>query len=246
MSFARDLKDLQRDWDELGRTDPLWAILSREDRQGNKWDAAEFFATGRRAIEREMSHIRSLNIDVPSGTALDFGCGVGRLTQALAEYFDEVYGVDIAPAMLELAEKYNRHRDRCQYLLNTVDDLSLFSSNTFGFIYSSLVLQHMEPQYSKKYIREFLRILAPGGLLVFQLLGERKGWRALVKNMLPAALLDVYYKIKLGHPPLILIYGMMQQEVIRLLQESGAKCLDIQRESAGAGWISYRYYVTKY
>src|SRR6185436_3396874 len=37
------------------------------------------------------------------------------------------------------------------------------------FIYSRLVLQHMEARYAKAYIAEFMRILAPGGALVFQL-----------------------------------------------------------------------------
>ena len=36
-------------------------------------------------------------------SALDFGCGIGRLSQALAEHFDQVYGVDISPKMIELA-----------------------------------------------------------------------------------------------------------------------------------------------
>src|SRR5262249_36530770 len=35
-----------------------------------------------------------------------------------------------------------------------------------------LVLQHMRPEYSTSYLREFLRVLAPGGVLVFQLPAE--------------------------------------------------------------------------
>lgn len=48
-------------------------------------------------------------------------------------------------------------------------DLARFPDGTFTFIYSTLVLQHMEPQFSKGYIREFVRVLAPGGVLAFQL-----------------------------------------------------------------------------
>jgi SAM-dependent methyltransferase len=36
-------------------------------------------------------------------------------------------------------------------------------------IYTSVVLQHMEPQLSIRYLREFARVLRPGGILVFQI-----------------------------------------------------------------------------
>src|SRR5262249_5547329 len=39
----------------------------------------------------------------------------------------------------------------------------------FDLVYSNVVLQHMEPEYSARYIHEFTRILAPGGVAVFQL-----------------------------------------------------------------------------
>lgn len=60
-----------------------------------------------------IEYVRSLNIDCPRKHALDFGCGVGRLTQALAAHFDEVTGVDISPSMIKLAKKYSRHGDGC-------------------------------------------------------------------------------------------------------------------------------------
>lgn len=39
------------------------------------------------------------------GVALDFGCGVGRLTRALAAFFDRATGVDISSSMIEEAKK---------------------------------------------------------------------------------------------------------------------------------------------
>jgi 2-polyprenyl-3-methyl-5-hydroxy-6-metoxy-1,4-benzoquinol methylase len=93
------------------------------------------------------------------GSALDFGCGVGRLTQALADHFDEVWGVDIASSMIEGARRLDRSGGRCRYLVNgrprVVRDAS------FGFILSLIVLQHLEPEYIRSYLREFIRLLAP-------------------------------------------------------------------------------------
>lgn len=163
-----NLIETQRNWDELGKTDPLWAILTSPDRKGGKWDLAEFFATGRREVAEAMDRAQTLGLPARRETALDFGCGVGRLTQALCERFAHCRGVDIAPSMIELARGYNTHGDRCEYLLNAHDDLRIFSDDFFDLVYSSIALQHIEPRYSTCYIREFARILRPGGLMVFQ------------------------------------------------------------------------------
>jgi SAM-dependent methyltransferase len=110
---------------------------------------------------------------VPRRRALDFGCGAGRLTQALAARFERVDGVDIAPSMVAAARRHNRHPERCHYHRNATPDLALFENEAFTFICSLLVLQHMEPRHSKAYLRELLRLLAPDGLLVFQLPSRR-------------------------------------------------------------------------
>ena len=141
-----NIKRLRRHWDALGKTDPLWANLTNDDKRGGKWDADEFFLTGEQEIEEVMDFVGSLSVTFPYGRALDFGCGVGRLTQALAARFDEVWGVDIAPSMIEAANRYNRHPGTCHYYLNDRTDLTRFEDGSFDFIYSNIVLQHMRPR----------------------------------------------------------------------------------------------------
>lgn len=167
-----ELGELQRNWEEFGRIDPLWAILTDPSKKNNRWDPQEFFATGEAEIECLMDHVATLLVSLRRGRALDFGCGVGRLTQALCRHFEQCIGVDIAPSMIELAREYNRFGDRCQYYVNAADDLRLFEDGRFDFVYSNIVLQHIPPEYSARYIREFVRVLTPGGMAVFQLPSE--------------------------------------------------------------------------
>jgi len=167
-----ELEDLKKNWDEFGKQDAFWSILTDRTKKGNKWKPDDFFKTGEEEIESVIKYIESLGISSSQKRALDFGCGVGRLTQALCRYFDEACGVDIAPSMIELARKYNRYPNKCKYYLNEANNLSLFKDNSFDFIYSKIVLQHIEPKYSKNYIKEFLRVLSPGGLLIFQVPSE--------------------------------------------------------------------------
>jgi SAM-dependent methyltransferase len=53
--------------------------------------------------------------------------------------------------------------------LNEQDSLAGFADNHFGFIYTSIVLQHIAEPYSRNYLTELVRLLTPGGALVFQI-----------------------------------------------------------------------------
>jgi 2-polyprenyl-3-methyl-5-hydroxy-6-metoxy-1,4-benzoquinol methylase len=100
-------------FEDLGQRDPLWAVLTATGKAGGRWDEAEFFQTGQVTIRALLNRLASLGLAPPRGRALDFGCGVGRLTQALAEYGREIVGLDIAASMVERARALNRHGDRC-------------------------------------------------------------------------------------------------------------------------------------
>lgn len=139
------------------------------EKRGGLWDRVEFFDTGKREITKVLGHLSSLGL-VPTGTALDFGCGVGRLTQALASHFSECWGVDISPRMLQHARAFNRFPSTCHYVVNDAPDLKRFPDHRFNFIYSNIALQHIPTRYSLAYLREFNRILSPGGILAFQII----------------------------------------------------------------------------
>jgi SAM-dependent methyltransferase len=123
-------------------------------------------ATGNTEIEMLMQHLAGLGY-VPNrgGVTLDFGCGVGRLTQALGRYFDSCVGVDISQTMIQQAESLNELR-HCRYIATSEIPLP-FPAAAFSFIYSNIVLQHIPQHFAKKYLREFVRVLSPDGMLVF-------------------------------------------------------------------------------
>src|SRR6185295_18494735 len=165
--MAKDLRKLERVWYKLGRYDPFWAALT--DRQYGGWSRDEFFRTGSAEIDGTLETASRNGWTVRRGRALDFGCGAGRLTQALAARFDCVDGVDISRSMITRARLDNQYGDRCRYHHNAAPDLSVFPDATFDFIYSALTLQHIPSEYAEQYIAEFVRLLAPQGLLIFQL-----------------------------------------------------------------------------
>jgi ubiquinone/menaquinone biosynthesis C-methylase UbiE len=105
-------------------------------------------------------HLDDLPVKYKTGRALDFGCGIGRTTQALAFIFDRVDGVDISDEMIRLALGHDT--GRCCFHHNACADLKLFKARTFDFVYSMIVLQHMPQDMQHGYVREFFRVLKPG------------------------------------------------------------------------------------
>ena len=251
------LNQLQKHWDEFGKRDPLWAILTLPEKANGGWDPAEFFANGEDEIQRAVSYARDQKAELNPQRALDFGCGVGRLTQALCQHFAECHGVDIAPSMIAGANQYNQHPERCHYHLNDKDNLRLFPDNYFDFIYSVIVLQHIRPEYSLRYIREFVRVLAPNGIALFQIpshlanpplasnssLGKQSA--ALFKRLLQP-LRQKLGKHKPITTPTMEMYGVRQEIVIEAVQQAGGKVLAAQDDTwAGESWVSYRYCVSR-
>ena len=159
------IKAHRREWEELARLDPLFAILTEKKKQFGKWDREEFFETGRTEIDSLMRSCGFKSGD--NGRALDFGCGVGRLSVALRSYFGEVYGVDISEEMVGLAKQF---APSCTFVVNESHDLKVFRDDFFDFIYSNIVLQHQPTKEAARcYIREFVRLMKPGGMAVFQI-----------------------------------------------------------------------------
>ncbi len=159
---------LKKHWEAFSRDDPLWAVLTDSSRVGRGWDLEEFLATGEREVAGYLDELERLGAAPVGGRALDFGCGVGRLTQALAERFEHCDGVDIAEPMIAEARRINRRAERVDYHVNDAPNLELFAGESFDFVLSSIVLQHMEPRYARGYMAEFVRVLKPGGLALFQ------------------------------------------------------------------------------
>lgn len=260
----RDLRRLHETWEHLGRSDPYWAVLTEEDKRGGAWDREDFFATGRNEIAALLEEVGHL---LPSRRrALDFGCGVGRLTQALAEHFDSVDGVDVASAMVELAESHDRSGGRCRFHLNRKPDLALFGDGTFDFVYSYITLQHIPPKLARLYMREFVRVLRPGGIAVFQLpvfrasLWERldrhyRRARRELRRKAPEWVYRTYRRIVApGEPipparpdPEMEMYGMAPNRVVDCMESAGGLLLEVRlwREVGSEQWKSYRYLVQR-
>lgn len=243
------LDDLRRNWDGLGRVDPLWAILAYPERHRGGWEGHEddFFATGRQAVDEVMAMLDRVGA-TPSSMerAMDFGCGAGRLTQGLAGHVERVDGVDIAASMVELARRHNRAGDRVTYHLNEAGDLSLFDDDTFDLVLSIIVLQHIPNELKTGYLEEFVRVLRPGGVAAFTVPSHGDWSVEGIVRRLPNSWQNVYRRRRYGYDDVMEFHPLKRSRVEAALRASGAEVVHVEREfMAGPRYTSFMYVVRK-
>lgn len=165
------VKNQRQDWEDLAQVDPCWAILSDPKKRFGAWDLQEFFRTGEVEFHDVMQHAARFHYPAERSRALDFGCGLGRVTRAMTAHFDECVGVDISETMVAKAMELNADHPECKFLVLESDDLRIFPNDSFDLIYSNIVLQHLPTErLIESTISEFVRLLKPRGFGSFQLL----------------------------------------------------------------------------
>ena len=246
------LRRHQRDWEDLGDLDPCWAILAHPERKFGRWDLDEFFRSGEHEIARLAVDMQRLGSPARRERALDFGCGVGRLTRGLAPYFRQCYGVDVSAPMIAAARKLNAAYPSCEFVLNNNPNLRMFPDGHFDLIYSVLVLQHLPTRAAiATYVADFARVLAPGGLIVCQIpshipLRRRLQLRRRLYGILRGfgVAPGILYH-RLGLYPLRMT-SLAEQHVHALLTAAGTLVLEARADVMAAKAIESRtYYAAK-
>lgn len=102
--------------------------------------------------------------DVAGRSVLEVGCGAGPLTEYLVEHGAVVTALDVSSEMVRLAKA--RVGNRAKFLVANIEEpLSFASGSSFELIVASLVLHYIKDWESV--LREFHRLLRPGGAVVF-------------------------------------------------------------------------------
>jgi ubiquinone/menaquinone biosynthesis C-methylase UbiE len=252
---AMKIREQERDWNELAELDPYWAILTSPGTRFGAWDSDEFFATGAAEIDAVMRHAAELGHPQGRARALDFGCGLGRLTRPLAGHFDECVGVDISEGMVRGARELNADLPRATFVVNAADDLGRFADQSFDLVYSVIVLQHVPDRGAiESYIGEFCRVLRPGGLAIFQLPSHiprifRLQWRRrlyLALRRIGVGAPFLYRRLRLMP---IAMSSLPERDVVALTTSRGARVLEVETVAASgllnAGVKNSTYYITR-
>ena len=156
-------------WDARARENAMYFVDNRLDY--NHGDEATFWREGAADLERMLDGVGAAV--GREETVLDIGCGVGRLTRALADRAAHVHGIDVSAEMITRARGHLA--DRTNVTLHHGDGLSLapLADGSVDGVVSLVVFQHIpDPAVTLGYVREIGRVLRPGGWAVFQVSGN--------------------------------------------------------------------------
>lgn len=166
-----------RNWRRWGAEDPYYGVVSHPQFSGRNIDQNRnlFFNSGEEFIARVLAKADRCFAGVrKNGFALDFGCGVARLTVPLARRFSHVDGLDVSPGMLEEARK------NCKAF--GLGNVQFYLSNgdfehwprQYDFVNSYIVLQHIPLRRGYTIIGKLLDHVAIGGIAMLHVSLRRR------------------------------------------------------------------------
>lgn len=219
---------IARNWKKFGETEPHWSVLTnpvfRQETLAEHLDA--FFLHGKADVQNALNFLSRADLPATGfDRVMDFGCGVGRLTVALAPHARTVVGVDISPSHLREAEITVRDKllDNCEFKqIHTVDDVEKLG--TFDLIVSRIVLQHNPPPIIAAIYRRLLNTLRPGGAAIIQIPTYMMGQKFRVADYLAST------------APAMEMNAIPQHEIFRIIRETGCEVIEV-RETDDVGPI---------
>lgn len=142
------------------------------------------------------------------GDLLDFGAGTGNLTKQLKSLnqFNSITAVDLFPCPMNLDSEI-------EWAIADLNETTNFLEASFDVIVSAEVIEHLENP--RAVVREWYRLLRPGGKIVFST-PNNESWRALLSLLMRGhfvAFGDTSYP---AH-----ITALLRKDIERILKEIG-------------------------
>ena len=163
-------------WEKWGSQNPYRGVLGIDTQSLDDDAKTRFFESGREHIRHMLGLIEAhFGAPCPAESALDFGCGVGRLLIPMAGYFSRVVGVDVSSSMLAVARENTAKLQNVE-LIRGLDAVS--GSAGFDLVHSYIVMQHIRPVQGMKILERLISHVRPNGFLAVHLtIGDLRPWR---------------------------------------------------------------------
>ncbi len=226
-------------WSEYGNDDPYWSVLTHENFRIENIDVSreQFYRTGHGDIAVALQALRRNGIDLRSlKSCIDFGCGVGRLSLALAKHIPTVTGIDISAGHLRLAQHQARETKVSNVnfrLIQNIDDISTVPS--VDLVLSLIVLQHNPPPVMAEIFARLLRRLNTGGVAYIQMPTFIEGYAFEVKKYLN----DEKQDMEMNYLP--------QRTIFKIIRDEGCAVLEASEDGStgNASIVSHTFLIQK-
>jgi SAM-dependent methyltransferase len=220
-----DLTEWMRaDWNRRAREDAHYYVAFGRREQ----ERAEFEASATDVVRDLSRELRRLGRprDHMSMRALEIGCGPGRVMLPMSRRFREIHGIDVSDEMIRQARERLGQSPNAHARVNNGLDLGGFDDESFDFVYSYAVFQHIPSrEVVLNYLREAWRVLRPGGLVRFQV------------NGLPgaAAACDTWQGVRFSAQE-IAVFALVEDFQLLALEGAGTQYMWATMRKRPRGW----------
>lgn len=158
-------------WNRAAESDPYWYVSSYGP-YGSSRNLEEFWASGR-SIWSDLKRVTGYE-PARHDTVVEIGCGVGRLTRAIAPQVGGVIAFDVSEKMLAIAEQAGI--PNVKFRVAEGFSLSGVPDNTIDFSVGYCVFQHLPSHEALgSYLAEMARVTRRGGMVAFTL--SQRDWK---------------------------------------------------------------------
>jgi SAM-dependent methyltransferase len=219
-------------WDQAAKDNPYWYVSSFGAYNADR-NLEEFWASGR-SIWSDIKRATGYSPN-SEDTVVEIGCGVGRLTRAIAVEFGQVIAVDISENMLDIAKQANLKN--VDFRLANGFTLPEIQDKSVNFVLGYCVFQHLPSNVAlQSYLTEMCRITKSGGMIAFTLCP--RDWTTW---LLPLLRLRAYFRERLsikGGPR-----GVFRKEWVGIRPKTSVvlrmSAIPLNRQILDAGRILY-------
>ena len=159
-----------------------WNLRAKDNAQyyvanaTENWDQREFFRSGEINVANEvmpdMQKICGGTHSPRDLSMVEIGCGVGRMTRALAGLFGTVNSVDVSEEMIAQARRNTEDLPNVHLFAGDGATLTGMADSSQDFAFSFIVFQHIpSKEVIASYCRDAYRVLRPGAFFKFQVQG---------------------------------------------------------------------------
>ena len=219
-------------WERLAALDPYHAVLTSEAfRRENLTQLAlmRFFESGERHVDWIFQNIRKrIDPEFLPRSALDFGCGVGRILIPFARNCERVVGVDVSQKMIQEARNHLSARSITNVELVQSDDGLRRVEGTFDLVHSFVVLQHIPVSRGERIFGRLVEKLNDKGVGAIHLTFRNRAplaarlSRAIKKNVpLARGVVNLIRGRTFGHP-MMQMNDYSLNRIMSLLAGAGA------------------------
>jgi SAM-dependent methyltransferase len=216
----------------LGQEKPHWSVLSTERFLPKNIEAntLEFYKSGADDVDLIMNILRANGIDVGSlRSAVEYGCGLGRVTPHLAAKFQSVTAIDISSSHIAMARQHCAEHPGITFELARIPEFGMYEP--FDLWFSYIVLQHNPPPIIARILERAFAMLAPGGVAIFQVPTWCDAYRFRVADYLRSR----------PAKATIEVHCLPQSVIFELAHRAGCVPLEVRADNAmrPPGWASH-------